>query len=104
MKNALTTNGSPDFSTPRAVVRLADAGGDLRSLALQSLADHPNFRALLMRQAICVQSEDDKLVVNGNVPSFYHNQLLQETLRRVAGIVHVENRVTVVYPSGLPQD
>ncbi len=74
---------------------------ELRSRAIEILATHPNFRVLLMRHAIVVESANGKVLVSGYVPSYYHKQMLQETLRRVAGVVHIDNRVLVVYPTRL---
>jgi len=77
---------------------------DLQSLAIQSLEANPIFRGRMALGAIQVESDGDTLVLNGHVPSYYLKQLLQEALRRVDGVTHVENHVVVVNPGGLLAD
>ena len=50
--------------------------------------------------AIQIESNGDTLVLNGRLPSYYLKQLLQETLRHVKGVAHVQNHVVVVNPFG----
>lgn len=74
--------------------RLAPTGA-----ARELLANHPHFRgrAENFRLELC----DGALVVEGQVPSFYLKQLLQQVLRGVRGVGRIENRVAVVNPGGL---
>lgn len=72
---------------------------DLRSLVIQSLESSPIFRGRLAVGAICIACDDDTLVLNGRVPTYYLKQLLHETVRHVDGVAHVVNHVVVVDPS-----
>jgi len=74
---------------------------DLRLRAIQSLENNPNFHGRLASFAIQIESNDGTLILNGRVPSFYLKQVLQETLRHVAGVTNVENHVVVVKPRSL---
>jgi hypothetical protein len=77
-----------------------EAPADLARFAFQSLETHPDFRWRLAGWGIQIESNGDKVILNGRVPSWYLKQLLQETLRRVDGVGSVENRVVVVHPDG----
>ena len=68
---------------------------DLRSLAIESLQASPIFHGRLALGAIRVDSDGATLVLSGSLPSFYLKQLLQETLKRLTGVVSVQNRVIV---------
>ena len=87
---------------------VADAGNSCRPdieepanlarLAVQSLETHPDFRWRLAKCGIQIESNGNKLILNGRVPSWYLKQLLQETLRHIDGVGSVENLVVVVSP------
>lgn len=72
----------------------------MRQRVIESLESNPNFHGRL--HGIQVESQGDTLVLNGAVASYYMKQLLQESLRQVDGIVHIENYVKVVKPDALP--
>ena len=56
------------------------------------LAHHPH---LCRRQVRC-RAESNRVVIEGEVNSFYEKQLAQEALREVQGIEQVENQLEVV--------
>lgn len=47
-----------------------------------------------------VRADGEKLVIVGEVPSFYLKQLAQAIARHVEGVRHIENRVVVRTDSG----
>lgn len=56
------------------------------------LAHHPH----LGRRKLRCRAESDRVVIEGEVNSFYEKQLAQEALREVQGIEQVENQLEVV--------
>ena len=47
---------------------------------------------------IQIDEHDGTLVLRGCVPSFYLKQVLQTTLRDIAGVTRIDNRVEVLWP------
>ncbi|XZE43510.1 BON domain-containing protein [Pirellulaceae bacterium SH467] len=66
---------------------------DIASLAMQQLrsCSHPE-----VRQLQCV-AEAGKLIIRGEVSSYYLKQLAQETLRSLNGKHRIMNQLDVVY-------
>ena len=48
---------------------------------------------------IRIEEADGKLVLEGRLPTYYLKQMLQTVLRDVVGVRHIENRVTVDWPT-----
>jgi len=59
------------------------------------LRRHPMFRDrnFLMRR------HDRRIVVEGNVPTFYEKQMVQEIIRRIDGVEEIVNDLTVDWPN-----
>lgn len=60
--------------------------------AAQSRFDSAIYRAL---RGIKCRFERGKLLLSGRVPSFYHKQLAQETVRNLPGVDEIVNDVMV---------
>ena len=59
----------------------------------QALESHPVLRGKNLK----IQQDERKIVVEGDVQSYYQKQLVQEVIRRVDGIEEIENRLFVVW-------
>ena len=44
---------------------------------------------------VTVKTDDDCVIVEGNVDSYFHKQMAQETLLRVDGVRRIDNRLHV---------
>ncbi len=90
------------LSGPSATLCPERLGGnalaDLRSSAIQSLEANPIFRGRMALGAIQIESNGDTLVLTGKVPSYYLKQLLQESVRHLKGVRHIDNQVVVLNP------
>jgi hypothetical protein len=64
----------------------------------KQLDDHPHFRG--RTKLFRIESIGRSIVVSGRVPTYYLKQLLQETIKAVPEVVHIDNRVDVTaeYP------
>jgi osmotically-inducible protein OsmY len=62
--------------------------------AYQVLADCNRFRG--RSESFKIAHSNGVLTIAGCVPSFYLKQLLQEVLKRVDGVQHIDNQVDVV--------
>jgi hypothetical protein len=63
------------------------------------LAQQAHFRCHL--DFLKIDCRDEKLFVDGKLPSFYLKQVLQTILRDVPGVRQINNRVNVVSSTGL---
>ena len=43
------------------------------------------------------EMHEGHVVLRGTVSSFFHKQMAQEALRRIAGVQHIDNRLAVSY-------
>jgi osmotically-inducible protein OsmY len=59
----------------------------------QALAEQSYLPGKLLR----FETSEDCVILHGRVKSFFHKQMAQETLRRVAGVKQIDNRVLVVW-------
>ncbi len=73
------------MSTITAAPRSLD---DLVSAAL-------NDSPFLANRRLRFETEQGRVVLRGTVSSFYQKQMAQETLRRLAGVSHIENHLEV---------
>lgn len=65
------------------------------ALIQERLEGHPHFRGrsyLLQIEAI-----GDSVVVSGRLPTYHLKQLLQEVIKAVPEIAHIDNRVEVTF-------
>ena len=63
------------------------------------LAQHVHFRGYL--GCLEIDCREEKLIINGKLPSFYLKQVLQTILRDVPGVRQIDNRVNVASATGL---
>lgn len=59
--------------------------------AQQIFAHHPH----LNRREVRCRTEDDRVILEGNVESFFEKQLAQEALRDLQGVTCVDNQLMV---------
>ena len=67
--------------------------------ATSHLSQHVHFRCY--RDCLEIDCYEEKLIVNGKLPSFYLKQVLQTILRDVPGVRQIDNRVNVASSTGL---
>jgi hypothetical protein len=72
---------------------------DLSTLARQHLEHHPHFRGRV--GDVFIEQHGRTLLLTGKLPTFYLKQLVQEAIRRVPGVRHVQNMIDVVSASGI---
>ena len=65
--------------------------------AREVLSQSPLFRGRM--NLINVEEQDGNLVLEGRLPSFYLKQMLQTLLRDIKGVVQIDNRVNVDWPT-----
>ena len=61
----------------------------------QDLANHPSMRGKNVR----IQQEKRRVILEGDVDSYYDKQMLQEVVRRIEGVEEIENRLLVEWAS-----
>ena len=61
----------------------------------QDPANHPSMRGKNVR----IQQEKRRVILEGDVDSYYDKQLLQEVVRRIEGVEEIENRLLVEWAS-----
>jgi hypothetical protein len=61
----------------------------------ERLEDHPHFRG--RTHLLQVEAIGRSIVVSGRLPSYYLKQLLQEAIKAIPGVVHIDNRVDVTF-------
>ena len=61
----------------------------------QDLANHPSMKGKNVR----IQREKRRVILEGDVDSYYDKQLLQEVVRRIEGVEEIENRLLVEWAS-----
>ena len=57
----------------------------------QDLINHPVLRGKNVR----IQQEKRRVIVEGDVRSYYQKQMVQEMIRRIEGVEEIENRLLV---------
>ena len=57
----------------------------------QDLANHP----LMKGKNVRIQQEKRRVILEGDVDSYYDKQMLQEVVRRIEGVEEIENRLLV---------
>jgi len=72
---------------------------DLSDLARRHLEHHPHFRGRV--SDVFIEHEGRTLYLTGRLPTFYLKQLVQEAVRRVPGVHHVDNQIDVVCAHGV---
>ena len=65
---------------------------DNRSDLQHRLQRHPSFRR---NRRLVVEQQDNRVVLNGSVPSYYDKQMVQELVRQLDGIEEIINQLTV---------
>ena len=61
----------------------------------QDLTNHP----LMKGKNVRIQQEKRRVILEGDVDSYYDKQLLQEVVRRIEGVEEIENRLLVEWAS-----
>ena len=61
----------------------------------QDLANHPSMKGKNVR----IQQEKRRVILEGDLDSYYDKQLLQEVVRRIEGVEEIENRLLVGWAS-----
>jgi hypothetical protein len=85
-------------STPSAGVH-QPGGASAVDMARDIVARHGHFFGRTNNFAFT--QCDDVLVIQGCVPTFYLKQVLQQALKGLDGVRHIDNRVDVVASDGL---
>ena len=57
------------------------------------IANNPHVRA----RSLSIATEGSRVVLEGEVDSYFAKQMAQESLRSINGLTHIENRLTVVW-------
>ena len=65
------------------------------SRILKRLEDHPHFRG--RTHLLQIESIGGSVVVSGRVPTYDLKQLLQEAIRTIPDVAHIDNCVDVNY-------
>ena len=79
--------------------RFSPQGLEIIQRAKETLQRHQFFRRHL--DSIQLEYVEGHLVLMGRLPSFYLRRILQESLCRIPGTGHIENRIDVISPDGL---
>ena len=61
----------------------------------QDLANHP----LMKGKNVRIQQEKRRVILEGDVDSYYKKQMLQEVVKRMEGVEEIENRLLVEWAS-----
>ena len=61
----------------------------------ERLEDHPHFRG--RTHLLQIEAIGGSVVVSGRLPTYYLKQLLQEAVRAIPDVAHIDNRVDVTY-------
>jgi hypothetical protein len=65
------------------------------SLVRERLDKHTHFRG--RTHQFLIEAMGGSIVVSGKVPTYYLKQLLQEAIRAIPDVTHIENRVDVTF-------
>jgi osmotically-inducible protein OsmY len=65
--------------------------GTLAQRVEGAIHTNPYFSGRMLR----FETEGSRVVLRGNVASFFQKQMAQEAVRRVAGVEHIENALEV---------
>lgn len=96
MSHSAIAKKVPDSSLPNGEILASSTNPiDIQLIALQALEADPIFRGRLPLRSIAMVVEGNRLIVSGNLPSYYLKQRLQEVIRRVPGVRDFENLVEV---------
>lgn len=71
----------------------ASVPGDVASVARQRMRLHPHLKL----QRIWCEFRERRLFLRGQVPSFYHKQLAQASLKGMDGLDQIVNEIEVVW-------
>ena len=100
-KNTFDNNevgGSDKFEKIASFVGKPRAYRFVEQKAVQLLEEHPHFHGRGDHvRCVCL---NNRLVLQGKVPSFYLKQLAQEALRGLADVIRIDNQITVASPAG----
>ena len=69
------------------------ARGDIVAAIRERLEQHSHFRGRV--SLLQIETVGGAVVLSGRLPSFYLKQLLQEAVKRIPEVTHVDNRVEV---------
>jgi hypothetical protein len=61
----------------------------------ERLEDHPHFRG--RTHLLQIEAIGSSVVVSGRLPTFHLKQLLQEAIRTIPGVAHIDNCVDVIF-------
>ncbi len=61
----------------------------------EQLEDHPHFRG--RTHLLQIEAIGGSVVVSGRLPTYYLKQVLQEAIRAIPGVAHIDNCVDVSY-------
>jgi osmotically-inducible protein OsmY len=68
----------------------------LCALALSAIRSNPHTRQL----AVEITAQDECLVLDGVVRSYYQKQMAQEVIKQIAGVQQIRNEVSVAAGQG----
>jgi hypothetical protein len=61
----------------------------------ERLDSHPHFRG--RTHLLQIEAISGSVVVSGRVPTYHLKQLLQEVIKAIPDVAHIDNRVSVTY-------
>ncbi len=61
----------------------------------EQLEDHPHFRG--RTHLLQIEATGGSIVVSGRLPTYYLKQLLQEVIKAIPDVAHIDNCVNVTY-------
>jgi hypothetical protein len=65
------------------------------SLIRERLEQHPHFRG--RASLLQIETIGSAVVLSGRLPSYYLKQLLQEAVKKIPDVAHVDNRVDITF-------
>ncbi|QEG42239.1 BON domain-containing protein [Roseimaritima ulvae] len=66
---------------------------DILARVDSALKTHPHLRRVLVKS----QQQQDRVVLSGNVSTFFQKQMAQEALRNIPGVQEIDNQLSVDY-------
>ena len=63
----------------------------------QQVAQALQHNPYLMRKSVSCQTEDGRVVIRGEVGSYFQKQMATEAIRRLGGIEEIDNQLQVTW-------
>lgn len=69
----------------------------------QRIDDAIHASPYLQRRQLSFQADDGRVVLRGEVPSYFQKQIAQETIKHVDGVTSIENELVVNWNDASPE-